>query len=129
MRFLVLTQYFLPETGAAQVRLAAMIQELRAAGHTVEVVTGMPNYPGGEIFPEYRGRFYIRDEWKGVVVHRVWLYASTGAGPRRALNYLSFVATSIVGLLLAERADYIFVESPPVFLSIPAKLVAVLRRS
>lgn len=127
MRFLVLTQYFAPEMGAAQLRLAAMIRELRAAGHEVEVVTAMPNHPTGRIFPEYVGRVYRREERDGVVVHRVWLYASVGAGGRRMANYLSFVLTSLVGLAAARRPDFVFVESPPLFLSFPALLVARLR--
>ena len=49
MHFLILTQYFPPETGAPQVRLAAMIRELLRLGHTVEVVTALPNYPEGQI--------------------------------------------------------------------------------
>jgi glycosyltransferase involved in cell wall biosynthesis len=127
MRFLVLTQYFPPEMGAAQLRLAAMIRELRAAGHDVEVVTGMPNHPTGRIFEEYRGRFYRQDSLDGVRVHRLWLYASLGAGWRRMANYLSFVFTSIVGLFRARRPDFIFVESPPLFLSLPAVLAARMR--
>lgn len=127
MRFLVLTQYFVPEMGAAQLRLAAMIRELIAAGHEVEVVTGMPNHPTGRIFPAYRGRFYRREVLDGVPVHRTWLYASLGAGWKRMANYLSFVLTSFVGMLRARRPDFIFVESPPLFLSFPAILVGRLR--
>lgn len=127
MRFLILSQYFRPEMGAAQLRLAAMIRELRWAGHDVEVVTGMPNHPTGRIFPAYAGRFYLREDHEGVVVHRLWLHASLGAGWRRMANYLSFVATSFVGLARARRPDFIFVESPPLFLSLPALIVARLR--
>ncbi len=45
------------------------------------------------------------------------------------LNYLSFTATCLAGLLLSKRADYVFVESPPLFLCLPAQLLAFLRRS
>ena len=126
MRFLVLTQYFPPEVGAAQLRLAATVDELRRQGHEVEVVTALPNYPTGAIYPEYRGRVYAREERDGLVIHRVWLYAATGAGVRRVLNFASFVATSLLGLVRARRPDFIFVESPPLFLSIPALLCARL---
>ena len=37
--FLVVTQYFPPERGAAQVRLGAITAELVRRGHTVDVVT------------------------------------------------------------------------------------------
>ena len=124
MHFLVLTQYFPPETGAPQIRLAAMIRELLHLGHTVEVVTALPNYPEGQIFPNYRGYFYQPEDWEGVQVHRVWLYAATGAGIKRLLNYFSFTLTAWWGLRKAQRPDYLFVESPPLFLGITGYLVA-----
>jgi len=40
------------------------------------------------------------------------------------INYLSFAAMSLVALLRASRPDYIFVESPPLFLSVPGYLMA-----
>ena len=43
-----------------------------------------------------------------------------GGGFRRILNYLTFAATSFLGLLRATKPDYIFVESPPLLLTIPA---------
>ena len=124
MRFLILTQYFPPEVGAMQVRLAAMARELVRLGHRVEVVTALPNYPTGRIFADYRGRWYASEERDGVVVHRVWAYASMGAGLKRLLNYGSFALSSLVGLWRAQRPDYIFVESPPLFLSLPAQAMA-----
>src|SRR5882762_76191 len=90
VRFLVLTQYFPPENGAPQVRLAAFARVLRKLGHEVEVATAMPNYPTGRIFEGYRGALYRRDDWDGIPVHRVWLYAAMGAGLKRLLNYASF---------------------------------------
>ncbi len=124
MRFLILTQYFPPEHGAPQVRLAAFARQLRRLGHEVEVATAMPNYPTGRIFEEYRGAWYRREDWEGIPVHRVWAYASLGAGFKRLVNYASFTATALVALLRARRPDYLFVESPPLFLSLPAMLVA-----
>src|ERR671922_2782695 len=98
MKFLVLTQYFVPEPGAAQVRLAAFVQQLVRAGHEVEIVTGMPNYPIGRISSEYRHSFYRFERWESIPVHRLWLYPAQGAGLKRMLNYASFVLTSLVGL-------------------------------
>ncbi len=126
MRFLILTQYFPPEVGAPPVRLANMVEQLLAMGHEVEVVTAMPNYPVGKIFPEYRHKFYCREIWHGISVHRFWVYASTGSGIRRLLNYFSFSLTCLFGIFFARKPDLIFVESPPLFLSIPARLLSLL---
>jgi glycosyltransferase involved in cell wall biosynthesis len=95
-----------------------MARELIRCGHTVEVVTALPNYPQGKIFPAYRRRFYMTEEREGIRIHRLWLYAATGAGVKRLLNYFSFMITAWWGLRRAQKPDYIFVESPPLFLGI-----------
>ncbi len=118
MKFLVLTQYFPPEVGASQVRLAALCSELSRAGHRVEVVTAMPHHPAGRIFPEYRGRFYRREARDGLLIHRVWVYAGNGASFKRILSYLSFAFTCLYALLNAGRPDYVFVDSPPPFAAV-----------
>jgi glycosyltransferase involved in cell wall biosynthesis len=124
MKFLILTQYFPPEVGAPQVRLASMLRELKKAGHSAEVVTALPNHPTGQIHESYRGRFLVRDDFEGVPVLRTWLYAATGAGARRMLNYGSFTASCVAGLACASRPDVLFIESPPLFLAAPAIVAA-----
>lgn len=116
MRLLILSQYFPPETGAAQVRLLAFAREFRRLGHEVQVVTGMPNYPTGRILPAYRGRLRLTETWDGLTLHRVWLWAAKGSGIGRMLNYLSFMGTALLPLLRVARPDVIFVESPPLTL-------------
>jgi colanic acid biosynthesis glycosyl transferase WcaI len=127
MRFLILTQYFPPEIGAPQTRLAAVSRELQREGHEVEVVTALPNYPQGRIFPGYQGTFYRFEERNGIRLHRLWLYASVGRGLKRILNYVSFAIFSFWGLLKARKPDYIFVESPSLFLGIPGFVVSRFR--
>jgi glycosyltransferase involved in cell wall biosynthesis len=127
LKFLFLTQYFAPEATAAPIRLAAIIRQLRRLGHDVEVVTAMPNYPVGRIFDGYRGKFYTCENWEGVRVHRVWLYAAVGKGWRRYLNYLTFTLLSFFGLMRAGKADCLFVESPPLSLSVPGFVYSRLR--
>lgn len=117
MRILMLTQYFPPETGAAQVRLFEVAKGIRAQGHLVEVVTAFPNHPEGIIPPEYRGKFFQRDTLEGLTVYRTWIYpVPRGRFWKRLLNYFSFVFSACYGILKAGPADYIFVESPPLFI-------------
>jgi colanic acid biosynthesis glycosyl transferase WcaI len=127
MKFLILTQYFPPEIGAAPTRLSSMIRELQANGHEVEVATALPNYPAGKIQPGYKGYFYRRELQDGATVHRTWLYATAGSGLPRLLNYLSFVLTSLYGLARASKPDFLFVESPPLFVSLTAYVYSRLR--
>ena len=129
MKFLILTQYFPPEVGASQVRLAALCEELARAGHQVEVVTAMPHHPVGEIFPSYRGKWYQREERDSMVIHRVWLYAGKRSSAARLLSYLSFAVTCLYGLFRANKPDYVFVDSPPLFLGIPGWIAAKCWRS
>jgi colanic acid biosynthesis glycosyl transferase WcaI len=128
MNFLILTLYFPPEIGAAPTRIDALTRELAKLGHNVEVVTGMPNYPQGKIFPGYRGSFYRKEFRDGVLIHRVWLYPTVGRGLGRLLNFLSFSLFCLYGLLRARKPDYLFVESPPLTLSGPGNFYAYLRR-
>ena len=124
MKILILTQYYPPEVGAAQVRLKATVDHLVAAGHDVQVVTALPNHPRGRIFDGFRDRFYDREDGDHVVIHRVWLHVALGAGASRLASYLSFAATSVAGLVRAERPDVIFVESPPLFLGLTGWVAA-----
>lgn len=129
MRLLILTQYFPPEIGATQTRLSSITRALVQAGHDVEVVTALPNYPEGRIFDDYRGRPYRREKVDGVTVHRVWVYAAMGAGFRRLVNYLSFSAMAVLGLVRARRPDYLFIESPPLSLAATGICAAKLWRT
>ena len=126
MRFLILTQYFPPEIGAPATRLMAVARELIAAGHKLEIVTCMPNYPSGRIFPEYRGCFYRFQDEDGIGIHRVWVYPSIGKGVTRILNYASFALTSLYGLARSHRPDYIIVESPPLSTTLAGHLAAII---
>lgn len=128
MRLLILTQYFPPEIGASQARLLAIAESLRALGHEVEIVTGMPNYPEGRIMQPYGGRFFLRETYQGIPVTRVWLYPAKGLGFRRFANYFSFALTSVAGLARSPRPDAVFVESPPLTLVPTGVLAARLWR-
>jgi colanic acid biosynthesis glycosyl transferase WcaI len=124
MRLLILSQYFAPEIGAPQTRLRAICDVLVGLGHQVEVVTSLPNYPEGRIFADYRRSVYRREVQDGISIHRVWLYAKAGRGVKRIINYASFTLSCLIGLVMARKPTYIFVESPPLTLSIPAILMA-----
>jgi colanic acid biosynthesis glycosyl transferase WcaI len=125
VRFIILTQYFPPEIGGAQTRLYSFASELKRLGHEVEVVTAFPNYPKGKFFEGHGGHFYKREIQDGIVIHRVWLYPAVGGGLKRMLNYGSFTLTCFYGLAHASKPDFIFVESPPLFLSFPAYIAGL----
>lgn len=127
-RILVLTQYYAPEPGAPPIRLGAMTREMKKLGFDVRVLTGMPNYPRGEIFDGYRGKLTMHEELDGIPVERVWLYPASGRGAiKRLVNYLSFTATAGVMLARHGNVDLVFVEAQPVTLAVPALLNKIIR--
>ena len=117
MHFAILSQYYPPEMGAPQARLSELAQRFLARGHRVSVLTAMPNYPRGKIYPGYGG-LLRRETLDGVRVVRSALYPSKS--PRilpRLCSYLSFVGTSAVaGTFCLPKIDYLLTESPPLFL-------------
>ncbi|MCX6281836.1 MAG: glycosyltransferase family 4 protein [Bacteroidetes bacterium] len=129
MRILIISQYFIPETGAPQNRLFQWARLLSLKGDTVEVLTAMPNYPEMKIHPAYKGRFYFTETIQDIRIHRAWIYAgSSKAIMPRLANYFSFVFTSLmVGLFRTGNYDYVFCESPPLFLGISAYLLKVFK--
>lgn len=129
MRVLLVSQYYAPEVGAPHVRLAAMVRRLVADGHEVEIVTAMPNHPTGRIFPGYRRRIMLTEHRDGARVHRVWVYAALGSGLRRMVTFATFSSMSLLGMVRAKRPDVVLVESPPLFVVLPAMLFRVVRRT
>ena len=119
MKFLILTQYFYPETGAPQNRLLSLALNLTNLGHNVEVLTALPNYPKMEIFPEYEGKISFSESIHGLLVHRSYIFVSKKKGIFfRLLNYFSFVLSALFSYRRLSHVDYLICESPPLFLGI-----------
>ncbi len=130
MRILLLTQYFWPETGAAQVRLQELAQGLQKFGHEVTVVTAFPNHPTGIIPPEYRGKLFQRESWQGMTIIRTWVYpVQRGRFWLRLWNYFSFVLSAMWGVVRSGPQDLIVVESPPLFIGFTALFAKLVKRA
>jgi colanic acid biosynthesis glycosyl transferase WcaI len=127
-RWLILTQFYHPELGAPQLRLRSMVRELGRHGIDVEVLTALPNYPKGVIFPGYEGRLRMSETIDGIAVRRVWIHAGTGKSAlTRILNYLSFTASALFAVLFSRRPDVLFLESQPLTLGFVAVAMKWLR--
>ncbi len=127
MKIALLTQYYKPEMGAPQNRLFEMVTGLKKLGNDLIVITGMPNYPAGKIFEEYKGKFSCKDNLDDIPVYRYWLYATnTKKTLQRIWNMVSFSMTSLFSLRLLRKfkPDYIIVESPPLTLCLTAWLLS-----
>lgn len=127
-RVLLVTQWFDPEPTFKGLVFA---RELVRQGFEVEVVTGFPNYPGGNVYPGYRIRPVQHEMIDGVAVTRVALYPNHGhSAIKRVLNYASFGASSLCYLVFGARsADVIYAYHPPLSVGISACLAGKLRKT
>ena len=129
MDLLIVTQYFWPES----FRINDLALALRERGHRVTVVTGMPNYPHGRLFPGYGVLSPANEDYRGVGVKRVPLIPRfSGRRWQLAMNYLSFAisASVLAPLRCRERVDVIFVFEPsPVTVGLPALALKAASRA
>jgi glycosyltransferase involved in cell wall biosynthesis len=124
------TQYYPPEIGAPQARLSALARGLTRLGHQVTVLTAMPSYPQGKVYPGHGG-LVNKETQDGVRIVRTGIIATqkTSLLPRMT-NYFSFVITSLVwGLFLLPRVDYLLTESPPLFLGMAGYLLSRMKKA
>ena len=129
IRILVVSQWYDPEPGSAA-QAGVIARALSRRGAHVEVLTGFPNYPTGELAGGYRVLAYQREVLEGITVHRAPLWPShSSAAASRALNYLSWAAgASAVGPLKAPLADAVLVHSTPATAALPALALRATRR-
>ena len=127
-RILFLTQWFEPEPILKGIQFTRGLAE---AGYEVEVATGFPNYPTGKLAPGYQLQPYALEIMEGIRVHRLFLVPGHDtSGLRRALNYLSFFASSLLFCLLrGGRYDVIYVYHPPITVGLAAAISGLFSRT
>ncbi len=126
-RLVILTQYFPPEIGAPQSRLYETALGLQRLGWEVEIITGLPNYPTGKIFPAYRGKVYVIEQIGGLSVRRYWLFASNSKRVfPRILNMISFSLTALCSVFYLGRfrPQYLMAESPSLLTGLSGLILA-----
>ncbi len=107
MKILVVCQNYYPEP----FRINDICEELVKRGHKVSVITGVPNYPIGEIYEGYK-KGEKRDEIiNGVQIHRTFTIGRKGGVLKRFLNYYSFaISSKKYAKKLKEEFDVVFVN-------------------
>jgi colanic acid biosynthesis glycosyl transferase WcaI len=128
VRILLLTLYFGPDIAANAVIMTELAEDLAKLGHYLTVVTSMPHYDRNHVWPEYRGKLYVREVFGDLDVRRVYLCV-----PRRKesllgrlLNYASFNALSVIAGTLEGRFDVVLTPSPPLTNGVAAFLLSRL---
>lgn len=107
MKILVVCQYYYPEP----FRISDICEELEKRGHEVTVVTGVPNYPEGIIYDEYKRGKKRREIINGVKVQRCFTIGRRTGTIFRFLNYYSYAISSCLHInRMKESFDVVYVN-------------------
>jgi hypothetical protein len=118
VRAVFLTQYYPPEVGAPQARIAALARGLSGRGVEVTVHTCFPHYPDGAIKAPYRNRLVEEERDGDARVVRSAVYPAANRGfARRLAGHASFAASALATARRTGPADVVVAETPPLFLA------------
>jgi glycosyltransferase involved in cell wall biosynthesis len=126
---LIISNYYPPEKGAAANRIEQLALKLHQNNYKVTVLCPLGNYPKGELFPEYKGKFLVTENLQNITVKRLWIYPSVSKNIfKRTLSVLSFSSVLFFYLLCKKTPHKVVVQSPPLLLSFVSVLVLSLMR-
>lgn len=115
MKILVICQHYWPEPYP----LPDLCEELVRRGHQVDLITDVPNYPMGEIYPAYRGGINRHEVRNGVNIARTFTIPRHHNVVSRVLNYYSYAFSSTWHAThLKDEYDVVFTnQTSPVMMS------------
>ena len=125
---LIISNYYPPEKGAAANRIEQLALKLYQNNYKVSVVCPLGNYPKGELFPEYKGKFSVTENRDNITVKRLWIYPSVSKNlVVRIISVLSFSLSLFFYLLFKKTPKKVIVQSPPLLLSFISVFVLSLK--
>lgn len=126
MKILVVCQHFYPE----QFRINDICLELVKRGHKITVLTGLPNYPKGKVFSDYRWFRKRKEKVNGITIIRSSLIGRGKTQIRMAINYMSFaICASIKAFFMKKDFDVIYVyQLSPITMVWPAIVIKKLKK-
>lgn len=126
---LIISNYYPPEKGAAANRIEQLAKKLMQNNYKVSVLCPLGNYPKGELFSEYKGKFSVAENREGINVKRLWIYPSVSKNILvRIISVLSFSIGLFFFLLFKKTPEKIIVQSPPLFISFISIFILSLKR-
>ena len=100
MRILVVSQYFWPEPFI----INELVLQLKNQGHQITIFTGKPNYPDGNLYPNYKQSGIQEEDYQGIYIYRVPLRPRNNASVKNLiLNYCSFVWSGLIHCVKLSR--------------------------
>lgn len=128
MDILITSLVYWPDSTGNGPIVTDLAQELVRRGHRVTVVCGFPHYGRDRTPAEYRGRLTMVEERNGVRLRRVYQAGAGSSNPAwKAIGYLVFTLTAILGGLRSGPVDVILAPSPPLSVGISAWILGVCK--
>ena len=128
MKILVVSQYFWPE----EFRINDICKGLVEEGHEVEVLTGIPNYPGGKYFDGFSIFKRGPKQYDGVKVRRCFCVPrGKNSKIKLVLNYFSFAISSLfhIPFITKNKYDKVLVyQLSPITMAIPAIAIKKIKK-
>jgi glycosyltransferase involved in cell wall biosynthesis len=125
---LIISNYYPPEKGAAANRIEQLALKLHQNNYKVSVICPLGNYPKGELFPEYKGKFSVTENRDNITVKRLWIYPSVSKNLIvRIISVLSFSLSLFFYLLFKKTPQKVVIQSPPLLLSFISVFVLSLK--
>lgn len=114
MKILVVSQIYWPEPFPT----TDICEGLAQLGHEVHVITDVPNYPMGYIYPGYKGGKRRREERNGVKISRTFTIGRRNNTLFRILNYYSFaISSTVYSWFLKKDYDAVFaIQASPIMM-------------
>jgi glycosyltransferase involved in cell wall biosynthesis len=130
MRILIVSQYFWPE----YFRVNDLAIDLSRKNFEVDVLTGFPNYPKGEIFEDFKKNKKKFSNIGNINIYRVPVIPrKSGSKAWLILNYISFVCMAIFyGSFLLRKKKYdnvITYATSPIIVSLISIFFCKLKKS
>jgi colanic acid biosynthesis glycosyl transferase WcaI len=110
LKILIISQYYYPENFI----INDFVKSLKNKGNYIEVLTGLPNYPGGKFYNGYNLFNKNKEIVDDIIIHRSRLFPRSNSGKFSiSLNYISFVIFGTLKLF-SIKGDFekIFVFAP-----------------
>uniref|UniRef100_UPI00404782A7 hypothetical protein n=1 Tax=Aliarcobacter sp. TaxID=2321116 RepID=UPI00404782A7 len=105
-KILIVTECFYPE----EFKINDVALAWKDKGYEIDVLTMVPSYPASELYSGYKNKWYQKEVWNGITIHRV--KAVTGYKTslfKKLLKYFAFMFTgSVVSIFIGKRYDYLF---------------------
>ena len=87
------------------------------------MVAAFPHYPHGEVPRIYRWKPYRREHEDGVEVIRTFMLPIESKGLLyRVFTFMTFILSSLIGLLLVRDVDVVWAANPDIFALVPGTL-------